>query len=271
MTATSMTIHTEAFPEIHYRKAGTGKPLFLIHGFPEDSSLWEKVLPGIQETYTVIMPDLPGAGKSRAAAATLTMETMAGMLLAIQDHESSGPMVLGGHSMGGYTALAFASLYPDRVCGLSLIHSSAYADSPEKKESREKSIQILKKGGQQVFLQGMIPALFSEKFRQSHPETLKAQLKRAEKITPESMIRFYEAMIGRKDHRRFLQETSLPVQWIIGKEDSLIPLSDALTQTHLPSVSFVSIYENTGHMSMIEDPEKLSADLAAFTRYCYYP
>ena len=49
--------------------------------------------------------------------------------------------------MGGYISLAFAEKYPDKIRALGLFHSSSYADSDEKKESREKNIRFIEKNG----------------------------------------------------------------------------------------------------------------------------
>lgn len=266
-----ITISTPEFPVIHYRRAGSGQALVLLHGFPEDGGLWDDIVPELSSTCTVIVPDIPGAGKTVVGGNTVTMAAMAGAVSAILDHAAISRAVIVGHSMGGYVALAFAALYPGRLKGLSLVHSIATADSDEKKETRRKAIALLEKGGRDAFVQGMIPQLFAASFRRENPEVISRQITRAKRLSAASMILLYEAMIARADHTVTLRDSQVPVQWIIGKEDALIPFSVAIEQSKLPSVSFISVYNDTGHMSMIEQPQTLTADLIEFTRFCYKP
>lgn len=49
---------------ISYRIYGQGKPLMLLHGFGENSSIWQKQADALKNNYLIITPDLPGSGKS---------------------------------------------------------------------------------------------------------------------------------------------------------------------------------------------------------------
>ena len=123
---------------IHYTILGQGNPLVLIHGFPNDSSAWDSIVPELARHYQVILPDLPGAGKSPIPDTELTMEYMAASIKEVLDKENISKAVLAGHSMGGYTAMQFAASYPEMIRGISLVHSLASADTEEKKENRKK-------------------------------------------------------------------------------------------------------------------------------------
>src|SRR5690606_25097329 len=116
--------------------------------------------------------------------------------------------VMVGHSMGGYIALAFAEKYPKVLKGLSLVHSTATADTEEKKETRRKSIALIEKGGKDAFVKGMIPNLFSNHFKGAHPEIIQKQIEQGQKLKAESMVGFYTAMINRPDRRNVLTEAA---------------------------------------------------------------
>ncbi|MEM6904069.1 MAG: alpha/beta hydrolase [Pseudomonadota bacterium] len=49
---------------LHYRKAGTGPPLILLHGYPQTHVMWHKIAPELAQDFTVILPDLRGYGDS---------------------------------------------------------------------------------------------------------------------------------------------------------------------------------------------------------------
>ncbi len=262
-------ISTAAFPALSWQETGNGPVLVLIHGFPENSDLWQPVIPALSEQFRLVIPDLPGAGESkRPADAPLTVELMAEAIHAILDAGAIDRAVIAGHSMGGYTALAFADLYPGYVQGLSLVHSLANADDEEKKESRRKSVALIRKGGKETFVRQMIPNLFSESFRKEQPETIHTQVARALQLPDEDMIAFYEAIAARPDRTAVVRDAAFPVQWIIGKEDTATPSEKALQQAGLSDVSFIHVYQACAHMSMLEQPEQLATDVAGFGLYC---
>ncbi len=265
----SILFSTAKFSTLRYARYGQGDPVLLIHGFPESGTLWDRVGKKLAEQFTVMVPDLPGAGGSLTTSENLSMEDMAEVIAVILQREGLTGAVIAGHSMGGYVALAVAALYPDLIKGLSLVHSTAKADSEEKIQTRLKSIQLIRKGGKEAFVKGMIPNLFSERFRQRSPAIVAEQIDRAMDMEGDSMISFYNAMIKRADHTNSLMELSFPVQWIVGEEDALIPLNVAMEQCFLAEVNFVSLYKDCGHMSMLEAPEALANDLAVFVDYCY--
>jgi len=265
----TFNISTPNCPNVFYRKAGKGNPVVLLHGFPENGDLWSRVIPGLAEMFTVIVPDLCGAGQSSLPEGATTMEALAEAVAAVLQHESIDHTVVAGHSMGGYTALAFAEKYPEQLKGLSLVHSTATADTEEKKQIRRKSIELIRKGGKEPFVKGMIPNLFAEQFKEQHQEVIARQIERGMELSSDSMIAFYNAMINRPDRTSILSEATFPVQWIIGKEDSVVPLQSALRQSCLGNTDFVSLYNEVGHMSMLEQPETLLNDLRGFIAYCY--
>jgi pimeloyl-ACP methyl ester carboxylesterase len=262
-------IRTATFPALSWQEGGDGMPMVLIHGFPENGDLWQPVVTKLSEAFRLIIPDLPGAGQSsRPADRPLTVELMADSIREIMDAAAVDTAVIAGHSMGGYTAFAFAAQYPDRVQGLSLVHSLANADDEEKKEARRKSVTLIRKGGKEIFVRQMIPGLFSESFRKEQPEVVSTQLARALQLPDEDMIAFYEAIAARTARMEVLQDARFPVQWIIGQEDKATPAEKALQQAGLSDVSFVQVYAECAHMSMLEQPERLAGDLTEFGLYC---
>ncbi len=253
---------------LHYKTRGTGQPVVLIHGFPNDGSAWDTIVPALSEKYRLIIPDLPGAGQSPLPEAPLTLGLMAEALAGVMEKEGIEKAILAGHSMGGYTAMEFAVRFPDKVQGISLVHSLASADTEEKKENRRKAISLIRKGiaEQEMFLKGMSQNLFAESYAQAHPGVVKSIVSRGMRLSAASLAGFYQAIMDRSDKRDALAGLPFPVQWIIGDEDTATPMKDALQQCHMPQVSKVSVYSPCGHMSMEEMPERLTADLLSFFR-----
>jgi pimeloyl-ACP methyl ester carboxylesterase len=240
--------------QLHYEVIGEGPAVMLVHGFGEDSSVWrqqQNAFPGFQ----LILPDLPGSGASEMIN-DMSLEGLADSMLAILDQEKIQQCIFIGHSMGGYIALAFAEKYETRLKGLGLFHSTTFADTEAKVETRLKAIEFIKEHGAYNFLRTSTPNLFSPKSKESQKSVIEEQVERTANFTDAALICYYESMIKRPDRTPLLKTTTLPVLFIIGRHDTAVPVQDSLQQCHLPARSYVHILEKSGHMGMLEQAEE---------------
>jgi len=247
-----------------YELRGEGIPVMLLHGFTEDRRIWDPVIAGIENKYNWILPDLPGSGQSLFNSRLGGLNEFSEMIPAIMDQEKIPELVLIGHSMGGYISLAFAQNHPDKIKGLGLFHSSAYADSEEKKESRNKNILFIRKNGTVPFVNQAIPSLFSENFKSQNPEEIRSIIDRYTNFTPDSLVQYLEAMKQRPSRKEVLTSITKPVLFIMGEEDKAVPLKDALEQCHLPQISYIHILTHSAHMGMIEETSLCNSILDRF-------
>ena len=257
---------------LHYQTAGEGRPVIMIHGFPSDHTTWDPIIPALSRSFKLYLPDLPDAGLSEGVAeGSLRIEDMARGIRSIIDREHLENVIIAGHSMGGYTAMACLELFPEKIAGLSLIHSLASADSEEKKETRRKSIKLIRKGDEarERFLREMAGNLFAASFAAEHPGLVQLVADKGMALSPTALTNFYTAMMHRPDRTAVLKDNSIPVQWIIGTEDKATPLEQALSQAYLAQINDVHIYDQAGHMSMYEAPDQLLLDLSSFCHFCF--
>jgi pimeloyl-ACP methyl ester carboxylesterase len=239
-----------------------------LHGFPLDGSIWDKIKDELSLTFTHIIPDLPGSGSS-VLEKPAGMGEMADCVKAVLEAESIERCVLAGHSMGGYVGCEFVSRFPANVAGFSLIHSIPLPDDTEKKDQRSKSIKLIRKGGKKQFIAQLIPNLFSDSFKQSFPLVIEQQMNLACETDDESLINFCNAMIERRDHSETLKNADFPLQWIVGLNDNVIFYKKILELCYKSDINSVTFKKICGHMSMLETPLSLIADLKEFTNYCY--
>ena len=249
--------------KIFYRLIGKSNPVVLIHGFGEDGDVWKSQIEFLKEKFYLIIPDLPGTGKSDMID-DMSIEGMAEIIKIILDRENITICPMIGHSMGGYITLAFADKYPDYLSSFGLFHSSAYADSDEKKVVRQKGIDFIKQHGAFGFLKTSTPNLFSQISKEDMPERINEFISSLNHFSQASLIAYYEAMMQRPDRTKVLKETKVPVLFIIGKYDNAAPLNDVLKQSHLPKISFIHILEKSGHMGMMEESNKSNKILENF-------
>jgi pimeloyl-ACP methyl ester carboxylesterase len=242
-------------------------PLVLLHGFAEDSTLWDRQKEYLEDKQRLIIPDLPGSGKAPLASDGVTsMEGLAAAVKATLDAENIDQCIMVGHSMGGYVTLAFAELYPNRLKAIGLFHSTAYADTEEKKAARRKGIEFIQKNGAAPFIRQSTPNLFSERSRLEHPEWVSGPIQRYSNFDPRSLVSYYEAMIRRPDRSHILNNFIGPVLFIIGGQDNAVPLASSLQQCHIPSIAHIHILKDAGHMGMIEESDQAGLILDNFTK-----
>lgn len=243
------------------------KTIVLLHGFGEDHRIFEQQVKELRLHYKVLTPDLPGSGKLNEHVwqpGTESIDWLAGWVKELLKTEAIEKCTLLGHSMGGYITMAFAEKYPEKLDAFGLIHSSAFADSPVKKETRAKAIHFMEEKGGFTFLKTAIPGLFGPDFSGKHPEIINDLVEQAKNFRVESLSAYYRAMMERPDRTQVLETTTLPVLMVAGTDDNAIPLADLLLQAPMPAICHFHILENTGHMGMVESPAKLNGILLNF-------
>ena len=261
-------ISTSFSSRFHYRKMGKGPVAVLIHGFPESGTLWRHTWDELSARYTLLIPDLPGAGES-SLDKPASIADMAEAIREMLDAEQVKQAVIVGHSMGGYVGFAFADMCPQYMMGLTLVHSLPSSDDEEKKKTRKKVIDFVNKGHKDAFLKEMVPGLFAEGYRERERLKVEEQVTNALPMTTDALVNFYTAMMERPARLHVLDKAEWPLQWVIGVKDSLMAPAKLLSYAHTAPVNFISYYPDCGHMSMVEAPEKLATDINNFLGYCY--
>lgn len=106
--------------QLHYRSAGDGPPVVLLHGWPQHSLMWHAIAPALAARHRVIAPDQRGAGASSIPPAGYDKNTMARDLVGLLDALRVERVGLFGYDLGAGVAAAFARLFPDRVSRLAV-------------------------------------------------------------------------------------------------------------------------------------------------------
>jgi pimeloyl-ACP methyl ester carboxylesterase len=250
--------------KIFYRLHGEGKTVMLLHGFGETGEVWRQQVDYLKNDFRVIVPDLPGSGRS-AAIDDMSMEGLAEVIKIIIDDIKPGTLVnLVGHSMGGYITLAFVEKYAACLNAFGLFHSTAYADTTEKIATRRKGIDFVRKHGAYEFFKTSTPNLFSPQTKQQNPALVDEFVRGLHNFSSDAVVSYSEAMIKRPDRTQLLKTTNLPVLFVIGAYDNAIPVEDMLEQTHKPEKAYIDLLHHSGHMGMLEEVQKSNELLKKF-------
>jgi pimeloyl-ACP methyl ester carboxylesterase len=251
---------------IYHQESGTGPALILIHGFCETSSIWDTVATKLSGQFRVICPDLPGFGKSAMPVTPFTISEIGAEISRwIISNQLVKPVII-GHSLGGYVTLAVANKGEVPLAGFGLFHSTAMPDSEEKKANRNKVIEFVTRNGVKAYIDTFAPSLFFDK-KSRHLPSVSAMMAGA---SPEALTAYVAAMRDRQDQTVLLARYVRPVLMLAGAKDELIPLESIEKQAKMLQKGTLTALPETGHMGMLEAPEKSAREVAKFASSCQF-
>jgi pimeloyl-ACP methyl ester carboxylesterase len=243
-----------------------GLPLLLLHAFPLDSSMWERLVARLPDV-PVVSVDGPGFGDSPAyelvAAAvgrdaTPSLETYADAVVATLLRQKIEHAVVVGLSMGGYVALALADRYPALVAGIGLLDTKAAPDAEEAKANRLRVAEAAEGEAGSGAVAQMVPTLLGETSRAQNPE-LVAEIERVLASAPPPGIAWAQrAMAARPDRLAVLERLDVPSLVLRGSEDALMPQDLAEAMAHVLKDCELVQVPAAGHLSALENPDAVA-------------
>jgi pimeloyl-ACP methyl ester carboxylesterase len=253
---------------LSYYQAGTGFAVVLLHGFMESKEVWRGFQEKLSASFRVIVPDMPGFGESHSNKNYENVEEMAREVHKLLQSLHIDECVMIAHSLGGYVTLAFAEKFGHMLKGIGLFHSTAFADSEEKKQNRDKTAEFIDKYGVPPFAQNFVQSLFYKERKEELAETIEKVHQIALQTPKETAVTVTRAMRNRPDRSHVLKEAAYPVLFIAGKADEAVPLEKSKDMFYLPKNAVIQLLDETAHMGMYERPEETYFTVEKFCRYC---
>jgi len=258
-----MQVHLNGI-DIFYSISGTGRPIVLIHGYPLDHTIWDPQREYLSENYVVITPDLRGHGKSGSSPGPYTMDLLARDVHALIDHLHLEPVVLGGLSMGGYVALAFMRLFPQKVRGLILVDTRAEADTDEARSRREQQAQTVLRNGTKEVVDQMAPKMFTERTAREDPKLVGGVRRMMESTSPTGIAGALLGMAQRPDSTPFLGSIRVPTLILVGAQDSITTVDHARKMASGIPDSQLVVVPDAAHLTTLERPQEVNAAIGGF-------
>ncbi len=240
-----------------YMKASP--PLVLVHSLAMDHTFWDAVASLLIGTTTVLTYDCRGHGQSDKPEAMYCVEAFADDLADLVEHFNWRTVVVAGASMGGCIALACAAAYPDRVAGLGLFDTTAGYDAPDKWEERAVTAETQ---GLEAMVEFQTTRWFTDAFRARHKDVVDA----AVAVFLANPARCYAQacrMLGSFDMTRALPRLKMPARIVVGEEDYATPVAMSEALHHGIARSSLTMIPNARHLTPLEYPNKIAAELQA--------
>jgi pimeloyl-ACP methyl ester carboxylesterase len=243
-----------------FTDAGEGLPLVFIHGFPLSRGAWSRQVAAFQAKYRVIAPDLRGFGESGASSGPVFMSRYAEDIHALLLHLGTGPVILAGHSMGGYVAMAFAKAFPDLVRGLVLVGTKAGGDAPEVAAARRTTAEKVRREGIASVVEAMAPKMLSA----SNPDAAMALAVRGlmQPASPDGVIGALLGMAERPDAGAWIGTIRVPTLVVAGADDILILPSESKSLATVIPDAQLTLIPRAGHLVAFEQPAAFNEALS---------
>jgi len=249
--------------EINYQVLGKGTPLVFLHGFLENSTMWNHLVSFFSDSYCCITIDLLGHGKTDCLGYIHRMEDMAEAVKAVLDTTITDKPIVIGHSMGGYVSLAYLDLYPKMISGIVLLNSTSFPDNEERKKNRSRAIDIVKKNPN-AYTSMAIANLFAEENRSKFSDQIEAIKNEASKTPLQGIISALEGMKIRKDHTQTLLKFGSPKIIFAGEKDPVLSYQQNVAESKQSKTNLISF--DGGHMSYIENKDELLKSIHQFLK-----
>jgi pimeloyl-ACP methyl ester carboxylesterase len=252
----------EGRPALLRVEGPAGAPVALFfHPFPLHADVWEEMLFACAASgLCAAALDAPGFGGTPPLGRALTMESLAELGACALDTLGARRAAIVGCSMGGYAAMAFMRLFPQRVSAVALLATKASPDSEEAKKNRERQAGLALQGGPEAVVAEFAPRLLSA---DPPPGTRHRVDELAARATAQGLADALRGMALRPDSRPDLARWNVPALVVAGENDQLMPLSEleALAQA-IPGARF-ELISGAGHLPFLEKPRAVAPLLTA--------
>ncbi|WP_439130165.1 alpha/beta fold hydrolase [Polaribacter sp.] len=235
---------------LSFSDEGKGSTVVLIHGFLENSTMWDTIKPELSKRNRIITIDLLGHGKSDCLGYVHSMEIFAEAVEAVLKHLKLRKFILVGHSLGGYVCLQIAKNNPTKIKGLCLLNSTSNEDSEERKKLRFRANKMIQNNFTNMVRMSFVN-LFGEESRLKFKTEINAALQEALQTPIQGYIAANEGMRIRENSNAVLLENYFKKLIIAGEKDPVLDVETSLQEAKKTSSEIVVL--NGGHMSTIEN------------------
>jgi pimeloyl-ACP methyl ester carboxylesterase len=213
----------------------------------------------------VLTPDLRGFGSALLGAEQPSLDRLADDVAGQLDEGAVQRAVVGGTSMGGYVAMAFARRHPHRLAGLLLANTKAEADAPEAAANRLRIADLVERDASvQVLHDEIEPKLLGTTSRTSRPDVVAEVHELVAGADPGAVAWAQRAMARRPDSMPTLGACEVPALVIVGEEDELMPASAGPAMADALGAAQLVRLPEAGHLGCLESSMAWSEAVRAF-------
>jgi 3-oxoadipate enol-lactonase len=230
---------------------GAGTPLVLFHSLLSDRASFDRIVPELATSFRVIVPELPGFGRSHTVAGGL--DVIADRMAAAVREAAAGdkPIVL-GNGYGAFVALQMVIRHPDVASRLLLADGGAAFSDAGREAFRNMSAASAAKGLEAITDVAM-RRLFAPEFQRANPD-LMADRRAAFLRTNPDVFRAACAALATLDLRAELPKLRIPVLVLVGEQDEATPPAMARELSAGLSDARLVVLDGCAHVPQLQSP-----------------
>jgi 3-oxoadipate enol-lactonase len=248
--------------EIDYRIEGSGRLLALAHSLGMAGTIFDPLRALLSERARILTWDTRGHGGSQRPSTGWSIQDLAFDLDSLMDRVGAKRAVVGGLSMGGCTAIAFALAHPEKVDGLILMDTTA-GYGPEMRAGWEQRVAEVETQGMGPVVPVQLPRWFSDEFLGSSSEAVRKVRERLSANDPSSYAAACRAL-GAFDAREKLGRIQCPTLILVGADDPATPVAMSEQMHETIPRSELHVLDGLKHLSPVEAPERVAELIATF-------
>jgi pimeloyl-ACP methyl ester carboxylesterase len=260
----AVKLRVEGGGELAYADAGRGEALLLLHAFPLAGFMWQPQVDALSDRLRVLHFDARGFGGSTPLGRALTMDRIADDAALLLDELGIERATVGGCSMGGYAALAFARRHAARLRRLVLIDTRAGADTDEARAGRAALAERVLAEGATPAADAFLPRLVGEYTRREQPALVERLRERILAAAPRGIADALHGLAARPDSLPTLAQVAVPTLVLVGAEDVVTPVAEAQVLADGIAGAGLEVVAGAGHLASLEQPAAVNAALARF-------
>jgi pimeloyl-ACP methyl ester carboxylesterase len=250
---------------------GDGPPLLFVHGLSGCWQNWLENIPCFARSHRVVAVDLPGFGASPMPRAEISIPGYARFLERLCDALSIDAAAVVGNSMGGFVSAELAIASPQRVERLMLVSAAGITAEDLHRDSIMAGARVVAALGTRTAARhawfASRPGLrrLALSFVVRHPDRLAAPIAHElmEGAGKPAFLPAMEAIMAHPISER-LPQIACPTFVVWGADDRVIPVRDAKRFGELIPDARVEVLPDTGHVAMLERPDRFNALLETF-------
>lgn len=246
--------------ELAVHEVGEGEPVLLLHAWGETHRTFDRLVPLLPRSMHLVVPDQRGVGESAKPAGGYTLHDAADDAIALLDALGLDACWLLGTSSGGYLAQKVAVDHPERVRGVVLVGAPSDLQRP----LPVSFVDVLSSFHDPVTRDDLNALNAALPLHTPVPDAfLEDQMNAALTIPKGVWAASFEGLLAAAPPIRSGTITA-PTLILWGAQEDVLPASQAHELTAAIPGSRLVIYEDTGHLVLWEQPERVAADITGF-------
>jgi 3-oxoadipate enol-lactonase len=251
---------TNGRAQVAYEVRGSGRGLLLVHGAGASGiTTWGPLLPTLEASRTVVVPDLRGSGQTRDPGGPLALDAIVSDMLAVADDAGLEEFDVAGFSLGGFVAAGVALSAPERIASLVVIAAGIFGGDSRTRLQFELWRDLYNRD-QDLFRRYWLLSGLSPEFVAAIPAD---ELDRAATFRLAPGLGRQSILVTELDLRGQIRAIRAPTLVIGCKHDGVFPpaLSRELAAS-FPAARYVEL--DSGHMVVLEAPQLLVRAMTEF-------